>query len=189
MNDATKTPPALRPKKHLSVSMSKASKNYGVNRDTIRATIAKYDHFPIIKDGKFLKFDLDAIDEWLGQNDWWRGTREQQSPDEDVPDIIKKLRGAQNQKEGKTQVQTELLQLELDKKRGLLVEREAVVAVFSYKMARFAKQHELIPNLVGKKTGMTDAQIRLLRDHLDEARKALLKDDEGFFEQMDRYGL
>lgn len=202
----------IKPINHLNLSETAA--HYKLDPKTIKATIAMHEDFPCIKTGGYKNgwtLDIDAIDKWLKTNEWYYGpngkvmtlrrmiaegkeapaaveTKPEPEVEENVPAGIKSIRKEQGMRESKSKVQTELLQLELDKKRGLLVDREEVVAVFSYKMARFAKQHELIPNLIGKKMGLSDETIRLLRDHLDEARRALLKDDEGYFAQMAQYG-
>lgn len=196
-------------------TLAEAAEHYGVDVRTIKATIAKYPDFPFERIGaqrnKYI-FDFDEVDFWLKtpDNDWWRGTREPHVKTErlekniaaaatfdpplnspqpsGLPETIKIQREELKQRENKSTVQTALLQLELDKKRGLLVDREEVVTFFSMKMATLAKQLELLPNLIGKKMGLNDETIRLFRDHLDEARHAMAADNKGYFANTDQAG-
>lgn len=165
-----------------SGNLLQTAKHYGVDRKTLRATIAHEPEFPREKNGggNTFKFYWDTIDDWLKTNDWYRGEREPRSeePSEDLPQNIQKIRSDQLTKNSKSVVQTKLLELEYDKRRGVLVEREVIVGHMITVVARLAKQLELLPNLIGKKTGATDEQIRMWRDHLDQVRNAFVNDGE-----------
>ena len=95
-------------------------------------------------------------------------------PDEKV-DSISKLKDTMQKRNAKAEVQTALLQLELDKKRGRLVDRDDVVNEFAPIIATLAKGLEIMPNLIGKRHGLTDACIRDIRDHIDQLREGLVR--------------
>jgi hypothetical protein len=157
-------------------------------------------------------FDEQKVDDWLLLNDWSRGniahnphiidrivreTEEKrmrlealgeppnQGSAEKLPPSVQKMRDVMEQKTAKGRIQTELLQLEFDKKKGLLVSRSEVIQEFAPKIARLAKGLEMMPNLFGKKWGLDDKKIKELRDYMDELRFALSRDDGGIL--SDKY--
>jgi hypothetical protein len=172
-------------------NLLQTAKHFNVDRKTIRSTIAKYKNFPCRKnpDNGRTEFDWKKISDWIDEgNDWWRGERVQ--PDkEDLPDNIKRLRKEINSKDSKSAVQTKLLQLEYDKKRGVLVEREEIISRMIILISRVAKQMEMMPNLIGKKMGLPNETIELFRLHMDQAREALVNDSETAFSKDEMAGV
>lgn len=185
------------------VSMEKLSEIHNISRVLIKKTIANFPDFPYIAatsmgPGNGYKFDTEKVEKWLLTNDWARGNtqyrpdihprlereaeekREKQiaaglDPDDYVPASIQKYRDAAKAKNSKSDVQTQLLQLELDKKRGDLVRRDDVINEFAPMISTLAKGLEIMPNLIGKRHGLSDAVIRDIRDHLDQLREALVR--------------
>ena len=168
-------------------NLLQTAEHYGIDRKTLRATVARYPKFPRRKVGGTKhgwELDWDEIDEWLKKNSWYRGRRAPSmrsrinrgdDPNE-LPLDIQKIRKGILAKDTKEDIQTKLLRLEYDKKRGVLVERAEIVGSMAIIVARLAKQLELMPNLIGKKTGATDEQIRMWRDVMDQARNAFVND-------------
>lgn len=182
--------------------MSQVAESYNISRGLIHKTIADNPDFPYtppppenVRWG--YRFDSAQVDQWLLTHDWSRGNpaynphiqerleqermekRQKQiaagiMPDDDS-EATKNVRNKRNGKTNKNDVQTALLQLELDKKRGRLVDRDDVINELSPVVAALAKQIEMWPNQIGKKLGFSDQAIRLFRDHVDEARATFLR--------------
>jgi len=179
----------------LTGSLLEASDRYGVDRKTIRATVARYIDFPRVKTGGTKhgwEFNWEHVDEWLKKNTWYRGERQPTASalkrqinvgtkEDDLPLSAQKIREDLLSRDNKGVVQTKLLQLELDKKMGVLVEREDIIGRMSVLVARLAKQLDMMPNLIGKKMGLPDDVIRMLRDNMDQARSAFVNDSEAIF--------
>jgi hypothetical protein len=189
------------------LTMTEAGAHYKVDKKLIRRTISEFPDFPYTPapPGRAYeghKFNTDAVDSWLLINHWARGdaayhpeieprlAREAAEkiqkqieagilPTEYVPPSVQKMRDKEQSKNKKSDVQTALLQLELDKRRGKLIDRDEVIAEFAPKISRLAKGLELFANKFGKKFNLTDPQIREVRDYVDELRLDLTRDDGG----------
>ena len=173
------------------------AQTYNINRILVRKTISEYADFPIHHERERVYFYREEIDEWLKTHVWaWGVKRIAPSTAERVekelsavennildgipdgeervlPPSIQRIRDEKEAKGSKAQVQTALLQLELDKKRGQLCNRDDVISHFAPRIAMLAKGLEMIPNLVGKKLGLSDAVIREMRDQIDRHRENL----------------
>jgi phage terminase Nu1 subunit (DNA packaging protein) len=170
---------------------------YGVKRATLRNYISLYD-FPVVSRGvagEGWQFDTDQVDAWRSRTGLLgtkRGPRRHDPRQMRLPTTVPGAAAEEQEQstlnlppvretDRKAKIQADLLQLELDEKSGRMVEREAVAALFSAKFARFAKRLDMIPTLVARKMGLAPEVERELRDHLDEARTALVRDDDGYF--------
>ena len=192
------------------VSMRGLAELHNIDKNLVRRTIAESPDFPYIAPPENnpragYQFDTELVDSWLLLNDWARGNT-QYRPDihdrlakeaeeklekqakaglvpANLPESVRRMVKIKEEKNKKSDVQTALLQLELDKKRGRLVDRDEVVMEFAPKIARLAKGLELFPNLFGKRFGLDDEQIRQMRDYMDELRAALTRDDGGILSE------
>lgn len=179
----------------IEFNLLQLSEHFGVDRSTIRATVARHVDFPRMKVGgtkNGWSFNLIDVEKWLEMNTWYRGTRDPSiralrrainggKEGDEIPLSAAKIRDDLLQRDTKNSIQTKLLQLELDKKNGVLVNREEIVGRMSIIVSRLAKQLEMVPNLIGKRTGATDEQIKLWRDHLDMVRNAFVNDSKTVF--------
>lgn len=183
------------------MTMSQLAESYNISRVLIHKTIADNPEFPYtppppenVRWG--YRFDSAEVDKWLLTHEWARGNpayhpeirerldqermekRQKQIAAGITPDdseATKNIRNKRNGKTNKNEVQTALLQLELDKRRGRLVDRDDVINELSPVVAALAKQIEMWPNQIGKKLGFSDEAIRTFRDHVDEARATFLR--------------
>lgn len=183
------------------MTMEQTGVHYNISRVLIKKTIADNPDFPYtppppenVRWG--YRFDSNEVDNWLLTHEWARGNpaynphiqerlerertekRAAQISAGITPDDSEAVINVRNKRNGKTNkndVQTALLQLELDKKRGRLVDRDDVINELSPVVAALAKQIEMWPNQIGKKLGFTDEAIRVFRDHMDEARATFLR--------------
>lgn len=190
------------------LNMAQLANHYKIDRKLVRRTIAEHESFPYTpapenNPGAGHRFDLGQVESWLLINDWSRGNtsynphiadRLEAEAEEKahkqaaagilpVPASIQSIRDKSKQKSNKADVQTALLQLELDRKRGRLVDRDEVIAEFAPKISRLAKGLELFPNRFGRKFNLTDAQIREVREYFDELRLALTRDEGGILSE------
>lgn len=170
-------------------------KHYAVDRNIIKRAMAHTDDFPFWKDGPAFVIETNDVDRWLELHGGWgvgdqsKVTKTQQTDPEfskihgvpvvpadprDTPSL-QKLREKTSGRGDKSHVQTQLLQLELDKKRGNLVPRDLVVNTFAPIFATFAKEVELIPNSIGRELGLSDDVILAIRERLDRARENLVR--------------
>jgi hypothetical protein len=180
----------------MTLSLGELEKIYGVDRKIIRKTIAENIDFPPGNsnyDKLKYAFHRHEIDLWLQTHTWAYGKQEagtkhgfgaqakrdlaagNSAGPRLLPPSIQKYIDKDKDKSTKSQVQTALLQLELDKKRGRLVDRDDVINELAPVVVALAKQLEMLPNLIGKKFGYTDEAIRFLRDYLDQARAGFLR--------------
>ena len=145
----------------------------------MRNYLSRYPDFPVVSRGigrEGYKFDIEAVNEWrnrtglLGIRSATLGT-----------DEAARKREYRESRERLENVKTQLLQLELDKKRGYLVDRDDVISEFAPKVVRLANQLEMLPRMLGKKFGLSNEMILCVRDYLDQARLAFVRDDTGFF--------
>ncbi len=188
------------------LSMRQLAEHYKIDKNLVRKTIAENEDFPYTpapenNPAAGHKFDLEAVESWLLLHDWARGNsnyrpdiHERLDAESEekmkkqiaagiVPASVQKLRDNQKSKTNKSDVQTQLLQLELDKRRGRLIDRDEVIAEFAPKISRLAKGLELFPNQFGKKFNLNDEQIRQVRDYVDQLRMDLTRDTGGILSE------
>lgn len=184
------------------LSIMGIARKYNLNRKIVVKTMADNPDFPAnippeyrAGDREGFRCDEKKVEEWLLTHSWSYGDpkykphmaeriereaeeqRQKQIAAGINPNAASKLvQTVLNERAGKnnkSEVQTALLQLELDKKRGNLVQRDDVINHFAPRIAMLAKSLEMIPNSIGKRHGLSDEAIRDLRDDFDRIRETL----------------
>lgn len=179
---ATKKPKQSKkkpaPKKEYA-TIGRAAAHCGVSDTTFRSFMIRHPDMPIekrsVRNGGY-EIDLDLLDKYREKNDVLNWTP-----------VAPVLPAGQNpsksswSKDKKAQIQTELLQIELDEKLARLVPSEDVIKYFSTKMAQLAKKIDLFPAMLGCRLGFEPDVIEEVRKFSDEWRIAVVADNEGFF--------
>lgn len=177
------------PKEKTYATMEEAGIHCGVSDTTIRDYVKRYPDLPVHRKGTGGKkngyqFDLDDLDRWREKNNLLNWSprmlagegAQSQNNDPNMP------QRPTSTKDRRALIQTELLQIELDKEKGLLVDRAEVIKACSTIFARLARQLDLIPGSIGRELSLVPELVELLRDKLDKARIAICKNDKGFWD-------
>lgn len=165
---STKKPTPIKAKSKYA-PLKKAAAHCGVTIQTFTGYVDRYPDLPIVRRGSEKhpwEIDLKALDEWRDKTGKLKPTP---------------AAGEGGSVNKKSQLQEALLEIEVQKLRGELLNRAEVTTHLRTKFAQFAKFLDLLPSMAGRAAGCTPEQIEILRDKFEEGRKALIRDDWGFF--------
>lgn len=177
-----------KPKAKRYVNIDEAAKYCGVTGQAVRKHIIADHGFPVESKGSGgkwggYKIDIEKLDEWRKNNNLlnWTGPRfaGQQNPPADQTDPLTTRPLAM--KDRKNQIQTDLLQLELDKAQGLLIDRAEVTKTFSTILARVAKLLDLFPAAFGRKMNFDAGTVEEIRKFHDSMRNLIAQGGDGLW--------
>lgn len=173
---AGKKKPSAVKKKYAN--LRDAAGHCGCTPPTLRNYISKYPDLPVHKRGvgrEGWQIDLEKLDAWRKKTGLLCENIR-------LPGDVGTTRKIK-QSERKSKIQTDLLELELKKKMGELVDRQQVVSHLSTKLAQFGKRMDLLPAMIGRKCTLAPAVIEEIRKYLNDAREALIREDNNFWEK------
>lgn len=185
---AEKAPKSKSTKKYSTIE--DAAAHCGVRAATFREYMKRYSDFPVHSKGgggpgRGYEIDLDDLDRWREQYNRLNWTPPHFTGEPPLEDGVPIQRPVAI-KDRKAAIQTDLLQIELDKERGLLIDRAEVVKAFSTIVARVAKQMDMMPGHIGRELNWPAEAVELLRTQIDKCRVAIAKNDQGFWDAVAR---
>lgn len=175
--------PELEPKvpAGIYVTMEELGKHVGAHPKTVRRYIDKYPDLAdaVISRGEDdgsqgWKIDLEKVDKWRIRNGIWVGNN---SMDEDGNPVARSIN------EKKSSLQTELLEIQIKEKRGMLIDRTVVVSQLRTAFAYLAKEFDLMPGMIARDLGWAPDTTDKFRIRLEDYRRALVRECKDFLKE------
>lgn len=143
------------------VNLKAAAAHCGVGRATFDYHVTRYPDIPVKrpKPGEHWKggrVDLDELDKWREAT----GLLKEKSRGSEMSAI----------QQQRVAAQTELLNMQLEERRGNLVERDEIIRACATAVANLAKFHDLLPMRLAKKMDLSKEVIIAFQKELDTAR-------------------